>query len=74
MAFLSKNLENGHLKYTITRKKAYSLVESLKHLGTYIGYSKIMAYFPYLDVKDIFSQPRLWFGIFRTVDLQNSRI
>ena len=47
IAFMSKNLRDGELKYTPTEKQAYALVKALKHFRTYIGYSKIKAFVPY---------------------------
>ena len=43
IAFMSKNLRDAELKYTTTEKQAYALVKALKHLRTYICYSKIKA-------------------------------
>ena len=37
-------------------KKSYTLVKSLKHFRTYIGYSKVIGYVPHATVNDILSQ------------------
>jgi hypothetical protein len=54
--FMSKVLRDVELKYSIMEKKAYTLVKSLKHFKTYVGYSKIIAYVPHSAVKDILAQ------------------
>ena len=56
IAFMSRALQNSELKYTTMEKQAYALVKSLKHFRTYVGYSKIIGYVPYVVVKDIMSQ------------------
>ena len=42
IAFMSKVLREAELKYTIMKKQAYALVQSLKHFRSYIGYSKVV--------------------------------
>jgi hypothetical protein len=37
-------------------KQTYTLVQSLKYLWPYVGYSKIIAYVPHAVVKDILTQ------------------
>ena len=56
IGFMSRALQNSELKYTTMEKEAYSLVKSLKHFKTHIGYSKIIGYVPHAAVKDIMSQ------------------
>ena len=56
IAFMSQDLQDSELKYTIMEKHAYSLIKSLKHFRTYIGYSKIIGYVPHAVVKDILPQ------------------
>jgi hypothetical protein len=56
IAFMSKNLRDSELNYTIMEKQAYALVKSLKHFRTYVGYNKIKAFVPYPAVKDVLSQ------------------
>jgi hypothetical protein len=51
IAFMSKTLRDVELKYTITEKQAYALVQSLKHFRSYVGYNKIIAYVPYPVLK-----------------------
>ena len=53
---MSRSLENSELKYTIMEKHAYTLVKSLKHFRTYVGYSKVVGYVPHSVMKDILSQ------------------
>jgi hypothetical protein len=54
--FMRKNLRDSELNYTFTKKQAYTLVKSLKHFQTYVGYNKIRAFVPYPVVKDVLSQ------------------
>jgi hypothetical protein len=56
ISFMSKVLRDSKLNYTITEKQAYSLVKSLNHFRTYVGYNKIKTFFPYPMVKDVLSQ------------------
>jgi hypothetical protein len=56
IAFMSKNLRDSELNYTIMKKQAYALVKSLKNFQTYVGYNKIKAFVPYPVVKDVLSQ------------------
>jgi hypothetical protein len=53
IAFVSKTLRDSELKYSIMEKQDYSLVQSLKHFRSYVGYSKIVAYVPHSTMKDI---------------------
>jgi hypothetical protein len=53
---MSKILRYSMLNYSITKKKTYALVKSLKHFRNYVGYNKIKAYIPYPVVKDVLSQ------------------
>jgi hypothetical protein len=53
---MSKALHNSELNYTIMEKQACSLVKSLMHFRTYVGYSKIVGYVPHSAVKDILAQ------------------
>ena len=56
IAFMSQALQQSELKYTTMEKQAFSLVRSLKHFRTYVGYSKIVCYVPHSVVKDILCQ------------------
>ena len=49
-------MQHSELKYKTMEKQAFSLVRSLKHFKTYVGYSKIVCYVPHLAVKDILCQ------------------
>ena len=51
VAFFSKVLRDGELKYEIMEKHAYALVKSLKYFRLYILHSHIMAYVPNNVVK-----------------------
>ena len=53
---MSRTLQHSELKYTTMEKQAYALFKSLKHLRTYVGYSKIIGYVPHVAVKDIMAQ------------------
>jgi hypothetical protein len=53
--FMSKGLR-GDLKYTIMEKKAYALVQALKHFKGYVGYSRIVSLCSTPTMKDILSQ------------------
>jgi hypothetical protein len=57
IAFFSKSLRDGELKYDILEKQAYTMVKSLKSFRTYVLHSKIIAYVPTSVVKDILVQP-----------------
>jgi hypothetical protein len=54
--FMIKTIRDSELNYTIMEKQSYSLVKSLKHFRTYVGYNKIKAFVPYPVVKDVLSQ------------------
>ena len=53
---MSKNLRDAEMNYTSTNKQSYDLVKSLNHFRTYIEYSKVLAYVPYEEVKDVLYQ------------------
>ena len=59
IAFFSKVLRDGELKYDIMEKQAYALVKSLKHFRVYVLHSHIIAYVPSNVVKSILTQPDL---------------
>jgi hypothetical protein len=56
IAFMRKTLRDLEPKYTITEKQSYTLVKSLKHFRTYVGYNKIKYFVPYPTMKDVLSQ------------------
>ena len=53
IAFFSKMLRDGELKYDIMEKKAYALVKALKYFRVYILHSHIIAHVPTNAVKGI---------------------
>jgi len=55
ISFMSKSLRDVELKYAITKKQAYALVKSLNNFRAYVGYSKVVAYIPFLAIRDILS-------------------
>ena len=55
VAFMRKFLRDSELNYSITDKKVYALVKSLKNFINYNGYNKIKAYVLYPTIKDILS-------------------
>jgi hypothetical protein len=57
IAFFSKSLRDGELKYDILEKQSYTMVKSLKDFRTYVLHSKIIAYVLTSVVKDILVQP-----------------
>ena len=57
IAFFSKMLRDGELKYDIMEKQAYALVKALKYFGVYILHSHIIAYVPTSAVEGILTQP-----------------
>ena len=57
IAFLSKMLRDGELKYDIMEKQAYALVKALKYFRVYILHSHIIAHVPTTVVKGILTQP-----------------
>ena len=59
IAFFSKILRDGELKYDIMEKKNYALVKYLKDFRIYILHSHIISYFPSSMVKSILTQPDL---------------
>ena len=56
IAFFSKILRDGELKYDIMEKQAYALVKALKDFRIYILHSHITAYVPSNVVKSILTQ------------------
>ena len=59
IAFFSKMLRDGELKYDIMEKQAYALVKELKYFRVYILHSHIIAHVPTAAVKGILTQPDL---------------
>ena len=57
IAFFSKMLRDGELKYDIMEKQAYALVKALKDFREYILYSHVFAHVPTTAVKGILTQP-----------------
>ena len=57
IAFFSKILRDGELKYDIMEKNAYALVKSLKDFRVYVLHSHIITYVPSNVVKKILTQP-----------------
>ena len=57
IAFFSKILRDGELKYSIMEKQAYALVKALKYFKIYLLHSHIIAYVPCSVVKSILTQP-----------------
>ena len=53
IAFFSKMLRDGEIKYNIMEKQAYSLVKALKDFRIYILHSHVIAYVPSSVVKSI---------------------
>ena len=53
IAFFSKMLRDGELKYDIMEKQAYSLIKALKDFRIYILHSHVVAYVPSSVVKSI---------------------
>ena len=53
IAFFSKILRDGELKYSIMEKQAYALVKALNNFRIYILHSHIIAYVPCSVVKSI---------------------
>ena len=56
IAFFSKMLREGELKYDIMEKQAYALVKALKDFRVYIFHSHIAAHVPTAAVKGILTQ------------------
>jgi hypothetical protein len=75
-AFMRKGLRDSELNYSITEKKAYALVKSLKQFRNYVSYNKIKSYVPYPAVKDVLSQQdcmgtrRKWVSKIQEYDLE----
>jgi len=57
IAFFSKMLRDGELKYDIMEKQAYALIKALKDFRIYILHSHIIAHVPSAAVKGILTQP-----------------
>ena len=57
IAFFSKVLRDGELKYDIMENKAYALVKSLKYFRGYVLHSHVIAYVPRNVLKSILTQP-----------------
>ena len=57
IAFFSKMLRDGELKYDIMEKQAYALVKALKDFRVYILHSHVIAHVPTAIVKGILTQP-----------------
>ena len=57
IAFFSKMLRDGELKYDIMEKQVYALVKALKYFRVYILHSHIIAHVPTSAVKGILTQP-----------------
>ena len=53
IAFFSKILRDGELKYSIMEKQAYTLVKALKDFRIYLLHSHIISYVPCSAVKSI---------------------
>ena len=56
IAFFSKVLRGGELKYDIMEKQAYALIKYLKDFRVYVLHSHIIAYVPSNVVKSILTQ------------------
>ena len=57
IAFFSKILRDGELKYSIMEKQAYALVKALKYFRIYLLHSHIISYVPSSVAKSILTQP-----------------
>ena len=57
IAFFSKVLRYGELKYDIMEKQAYALIKSLKYFRVYVLHSHVIAYVPSNVVKGILTHP-----------------
>ena len=53
IAFFSKILRDGELRYSIMEKQAYALVKALKEFRIYLLHSHIITYVPCSVVKSI---------------------
>lgn len=56
VAFFSRVLRDGELKYNILEKKSYYLLKALKSFGVYVLHSQIIAYVPNVVVNDVLTQ------------------
>ncbi|WP_317194661.1 hypothetical protein, partial [Bacteroides uniformis] len=75
MAFFSRIIRDGALKYNIIEKQALALVKALKDFCVYILHSHTIAYVPNIRFKDILSQDPdgkrgKWIGVFLEYDLE----
>ena len=59
IAFFSKILRDGELKYSIMEKQAYALLKALKYFRIYLLHSHIISYVPSRVVKSILTRPNL---------------
>ena len=57
IAFFSKMLRDGELKYDIMEKQAYALIKALKDFRIYVLHSHVIAHVPTAVVKAILTQP-----------------
>ena len=57
IAFFSKMLRDGELKYDIMEKQTYALIKALKYFRIYILHSHVVAYVPSSVAKSILTQP-----------------
>ena len=76
IAFFSKILRDGELKYSIVEKKSYSLVNALKYFRIYLLHFHIISYVPSSIVKSILTQPDLegkrakWVAVLLEYDIE----
>lgn len=56
IAFFSRIIRDGALKYNIIEKQALALVKALKDFRVYILHSHIIAYVPSAAIKDVLVQ------------------
>ena len=59
ITFFSKVLRDVEVRYEIMEKHAYALVKALKSFRVYVFHSKIIAYVPSNNVKDMLVQPTI---------------
>ena len=57
ISLFSKTLRDSYLKYNTMETRAYALVKALKLFRIYVLHSKILAYVPNIEVKEILLQP-----------------
>ena len=76
IAFFSKVLRDGELKYDIMKKQAYALVKSSKYFRVYVLHSHIIAYVPSNVVQIILTQLDLegkrakWIAVLLEYDIE----